>query len=47
MNLIAGYIVEISYKKMYVNKPFKEEYTFEADIYMPLLSQEMPRATPN
>ena len=47
MNLIAGSIVEISYKKMYVNKPFKEEYTFETDICMPLLSQDMHMANPN
>ena len=47
MNLIAGSIVEISYKKMYVNKPFKEKYTFEADIYKPLLSQDMHTAIPN
>ena len=44
MNLIAGSIVEISYKEMYVNKPFKEEYTFEADIYTPLLSLAMHTA---
>ena len=31
---------------MYVNKSFKEEYTFDADIYKPLLSQEMHTATP-
>ena len=29
---------------MYVNNPFKEKYTFEADIYTPLLSQEMQMA---
>ena len=47
MYLILGPIVEISYKKMYVNKPFKEEYTFETDIYTPLLSQDMHKAIPN
>ena len=47
MNLILGSIVEISYKKMYVNKPFKEEYAFEADIYAPLLSQDMHTAIPS
>ena len=47
MNLILGSIVKISHKKMYVNKPFKEEYTFEADIYTLLLSQDMHTAIPN
>ena len=47
MNLILGSIVEISHKKMYVNNPFKEEYTFETDIYTPLLSQDMHMANPN
>ena len=31
MYLILGPIVEISYKKMYVNNQLKEKYTFEAD----------------
>ena len=47
MYLILGSIVEISHKKMYVNKPFKEEYTFETDIYKLLLSQDMHMAIPN
>ena len=47
MNLILGSIVEISYKKMYVNKPLKEKYTFGADIYTPPLSQDMHTAIPN
>ena len=47
MNLILGSIVEVSYKKMYENKPFKEKYTFETDIYTPLLSQDMHTAIPN
>ena len=33
MYLILGLLVEISYKKMYVNNQSKEKYTFEADIY--------------
>ena len=44
MNLIAGSIVWISYKKMYVNKQLEDKYTFESDIYTPLLSQEMQMA---
>ena len=47
MNPILGSIVESSHKNMYVNKPIKEEYTFETDIYTPLLSQDMHKATPN
>ena len=47
MNLILGSIVENSHKKMYVHNPSKEEYTFETDIYTPLLSQDMHKATPN
>ena len=47
MYLILGSIVEVSYKKMYENKPFKEKYTLETDIYKPLLSQDMHMAIPN
>ena len=47
MNLIAGSIVKISHKEMYVNTPFKEEYTFNADIYKPLLSQDNAYGHPN
>ena len=47
MYLILGSIVEVSYKKMYENKPFKENTLFETDIYKLLLSQDMHMAIPN
>ena len=47
MNLIAGSIVKISHKEMYVNTTFKEEHTFNADIYKPLLSQDNAYGHPN
>ena len=47
MNLIAGSIVKISHKEMYVNTPLKEEYTFNADIYRQLLSQDNAYGHPN
>ena len=47
MHPISGSIVKISHKEMYVNTTFKEEYTFNADIYRQLLNQDNAYGHPN